>query len=273
MRPANPWVWRRALRDHGPNSQGFLLAMLMLSTYMDGQGFAYPAQRTWARDARMARNTLAKHITTASALGWLGIEEHPGGGQGWKQHLYRAALPDNVALDEKAEMIVDHIQAEVGEVETEAGSPMLSHVIPQAGSSLREPRRGTPGDTGREAGSNGHSNVAQSAIERGSNGSEAGSTRVSLKSLTQRTLKRSSHQEEAHAGACAFAINGVSEKAKTEDPEARERERDNTIVDLLSKGYTWADILTFTKSYGTTRNDVVRCETAWKRTQSEWDQT
>jgi len=100
-----PWTWARVLRDQGPRSRDFLCAMLVLRTWMDENGFAYPSNRTWAKAARMSINTLRKHIQTAKDEGWLGVNERGGAGQKWKLNTYRCAVPDAIELTEKDETL------------------------------------------------------------------------------------------------------------------------------------------------------------------------
>jgi hypothetical protein len=222
--------------------------MMALMTYMDSQGFAYPSQRTWTNAARMSRNTLTKQIALARTLGWLGVEER-GGGQSWKQHVYRAAIPDDVVLDEKAEAISDCIASEVGNVEPEAGSPSVSHVSGQAGSY-------------------GGVKLAQSEPEAGSNAPEAGSASVSLNSKIQRTLKRTLKREApTRVGDPTWRSDSGEPDAEkkfreAEDQKSRKR---RAICDLLGKGYTARDIVTFTVSFRTTLEEVSELEKQWRQ--------
>jgi hypothetical protein len=101
-RAVKPWTWARVLRDTGPKSRDFICAMLILRTFMDDDGFAYPTLRTWAAASRMAVGTLRKHCKTALTEGWLGLGDNPdAGGKAWKRHAYRAAVPALIKLTEK----------------------------------------------------------------------------------------------------------------------------------------------------------------------------
>ena len=67
-----PWMlWMQALRDRGPRNGRALCALLVLASYMDDDGEAWPGMRTWAKGARMAINTLTKYRDAAVADGWL----------------------------------------------------------------------------------------------------------------------------------------------------------------------------------------------------------
>lgn len=116
-RPVAPWTWRRALRDHGPRSQGLLLTLYTIGTYMDRDGIAWPSQQLIAAGARASVRTVQRHIAIAERAGWLGIQLAGRGGQGWRHNAYRAAVPDDVPLDDLDEGIADAITARNGDIE------------------------------------------------------------------------------------------------------------------------------------------------------------
>jgi hypothetical protein len=105
------------LRDHGPSDPGFLLVMLVLGTYMDKQGFAYPGQPTWAKAARMSTRMLQRYIARGRSLEWLVVVNAGRGGRGWAYNGYRCCIPDGIQLDEKDEAIADAIVAQAGDIE------------------------------------------------------------------------------------------------------------------------------------------------------------
>lgn len=116
-RAVAPWTWAKKLRDHGPSDPGFLLAMLVLRTYMDESGFAYPGQGTWAKGARKSVRMIQRYIVRAQHDDWLVVGNAGRTGQGWKHNGYRCCVPDWVALGEKDEVLADAVTAIFGEVE------------------------------------------------------------------------------------------------------------------------------------------------------------
>jgi hypothetical protein len=126
-RAVSPWTWGRCLRDHGPNDRLMLLILHTLRTYMDREGFAFPARAALAAGARVHLKTVARHLTAAAAAGWIHFEPRGhAGGQKWRSSTYRATVPDSVVLDEKSEMLADAIVSVHGEAEdTMQSSPLL----------------------------------------------------------------------------------------------------------------------------------------------------
>jgi len=116
-RAVKVWTWRRALRDHGPASNGLLLTLYTLSTFMDNDGFCYPGQATIARGARVSERTVRRHVDKAVSLGWLHVEPTRGQGQAWRGIAYRATIPDNVELDVVDNAITDALHSQQGDVE------------------------------------------------------------------------------------------------------------------------------------------------------------
>jgi hypothetical protein len=116
--PVAPWTWRRALRDFGPRDPGVLCSLLVLATYMDRNGFAWPSQKAWARGARVEVRSVQRHLQIAVAAGWVRIENAGRSGQGWRRNAYRCTVPDALPLDDKDEEISTAITAEFGEVDS-----------------------------------------------------------------------------------------------------------------------------------------------------------
>lgn len=116
-RAVKVWTWRRALRDHGPPSNGLLLTLYTLSTYMDNDGFAFPGQATIARGARVSERTVRRHVDQAVSLGWLHVEPTRGQGQAWRGIAYRAAIPDDLELDDIDDAITDALHSQQGDIE------------------------------------------------------------------------------------------------------------------------------------------------------------
>jgi hypothetical protein len=254
-RAVAPWTWRRKLRDHGPEDPSFLLAMLMLNTWMDGEGFAYPGQPKWAKAARTSVRNLQRHIAKGRRLGWIDVVNAGRGGKGWAFNGYRCCVPDDVPLDEKDERISDAIIAQAGDVGDDTA--MSSPTIPRAhGDDTERPMVTTNGHLGddKSASWSRHSYVVQTPA---------------LRTPALRTPAK----REAHTDVCA-ALALASEKKKTEeDQEAREQRKGEAIIALLQNGNTWDDIVKFTHSYGTTRDDVAKYEAIWRKTNAQWEQS
>jgi len=125
-RAVAPWTWRRALRDHGPKQPGLLLTLYTIGTFMDKDGFAYPRQALLARGARASVRTVRRHIQQAQRMGWIGVTESRTGGQSWRRHMYRAAVPDSITLDEKDEALSDVITAQNGDIEPKGADTLVS---------------------------------------------------------------------------------------------------------------------------------------------------
>jgi hypothetical protein len=112
-----PWTWRRMLREHGPDDPGFLLAMLMLGTYMDQQGFAYPGQQAWAKAARKSVRMLQRYIARGRREGWINVVNAGRSGHGWRFNGYRCCVPDYVDLGELDQTLADSVQSQAGDIE------------------------------------------------------------------------------------------------------------------------------------------------------------
>lgn len=93
--------------------------MLVLATYMDRGGFAYPGQPTWARAARKTVRTIQRYIARAKRDGWLEVVNAGRSGRGWAFNGYRCCVPDAVLLPEQDEEIATAIVAEYGDVEAD----------------------------------------------------------------------------------------------------------------------------------------------------------
>jgi hypothetical protein len=136
-RALSPWTWARALRDHGPNDRDFLCAMLILRTYMDNAGFAYPSLRTWAGATRMAVNTLRVILGKATAEGWLHVESRAGNRRQRVRNVYRCTVPGHIEVSDKDEEIAGALVAIHGDV------PRMSSGHSVTGS-VTEPARSLP---------------------------------------------------------------------------------------------------------------------------------
>jgi hypothetical protein len=256
-----PWTWARILRDHGPKSRDFICAMLTLRTWMDENGFAYPGLRTWAAGARMAVNTLRKHLDAAVRGGWLGVEVSHS-----KSHhnIYRCAVPPDVPLTEKDELLSLALSSQFGDigdgvstksdtpahssdvgVSTRSDTPEEPNALPEALPSCMplEPRAEGASEGLRV--SNGASVAYQKGPDRVStdglrvsNGADGVSPRLTLKS-SLKSLEVLEHPfSEEGAVASDSTGGGVRVKTKAKDPEAERKATEKRIQGALAK---WPD--------------------------------
>jgi hypothetical protein len=91
--------------------------MLVLNTYMNNEGFAFPGQPKWAAGARMSVRTIQRHIAAAKRTGWIAVLNAGRGGKGWAFNGYRCCIPDDLQLNEQEERIADHIAAQAGGID------------------------------------------------------------------------------------------------------------------------------------------------------------
>lgn len=130
-RAVKVWTWRRALRDFGPvkkdsksrtkdSDVSVFFTLLVLATWMDGNGLCHPSQKTIAKGARTTERTVRRHLARAEALGWLHISERRAQGHGWRRHEYRATVPPEVDLSDVDEELREYALTEYGEVEERA---------------------------------------------------------------------------------------------------------------------------------------------------------
>ncbi|MBS0416675.1 MAG: hypothetical protein JSR66_03105 [Proteobacteria bacterium] len=117
-RAVSAWTWRRMLRDHGPKDPSVRLSLFVLSTWMKSSGIAYPSQRKWAAAVRVSVRTIQRHQKVAVELGWLGLATAGKTDRGWRMLAYRAAVPDDLELDRKDELLSAAIIAKHGDIET-----------------------------------------------------------------------------------------------------------------------------------------------------------
>ena len=110
-RLVSPWTWRRALRERGPENPGELLTLLVIGTYMNRSGEAYPSQKLIASGARCSKRTVQRHITSAREQGWITVYLAGRAGQQWRHSMYQARVPDWLVLDDLDEEISDYIEA------------------------------------------------------------------------------------------------------------------------------------------------------------------
>lgn len=209
-RPVAPWTWRRALRDHGPRSQGLLLTLYTIGTYMDRDGIAWPSQELIAAGARASVRTVQRHIAIAERTGWLGVQLAGRGGQGWRHNAYRAAVPDDVPLDDLEEGIADAITAQNGGIETpERHDTIVSSPSAKGHDTIVSARTRTD----QERDDNRHQNVTTKAAKRDDNRSTT-SRHNSVVLTPALNSHRTPAQEEAHSFECARASASAREEPR-----------------------------------------------------------
>lgn len=111
-----PWTWRRALRDHGPQDRGYLLALMMLGTFLDRYGFAFPSLATWAAASRNSIRQQQRYLARARGDGWLVVERAGRRGKGWAFNGYRCSVPDSIKLDDRDQEIGDGLESQAGSI-------------------------------------------------------------------------------------------------------------------------------------------------------------
>src|SRR6266508_1643460 len=86
--------WRNAVRDAECLDSSAKLILLMLSTYMDASGLAWPAKTTLAGKARISARTVDRAISAAELAGFLNVTH----ATGYKRagNKYRATIPNSV---------------------------------------------------------------------------------------------------------------------------------------------------------------------------------
>jgi len=198
--------------------------MLALSTWMDGDtGYAFPGIRTWAGGARMAVNTLRKHLKSAIEGGWLGVEVSHS-----KSHhnIYRCAVPLDIELSEKDEMLATALVAQFGDIEDGVSAHSDTRTNGDGVSTMSDTRTTSedPSKTlrvsndGSVACQNDPLRVSKEGV-RVSNGADRVSPSVTLKSLKLLEVLEHPHREGAVASDVTDRVGGnLIDKPK--DPEA-----------------------------------------------------
>lgn len=212
-RPVAPWTWRRALRDHGPRSQGLLLTLYTIGTYMDRDGIAWPSQELIAAGARASVRTVQRHIAIAERAGWLGIQLAGRGGQGWRHNAYRAAVPDDVPLDDLEEGIADAITAQNGGIEPIERHDTIVSSPSVKGHDTIVSARTSPG---LERDDNRHQNVTTKTAE--GDDKNGRTSRHNSVVLTLYNSQRTHAKTEAQSKDCGASF---SEKGKRQEPGRR----------------------------------------------------
>lgn len=216
------------MRDYGPQQQGILLTLLMLGTFMDERGVAYPSQKTLARAARGCVRTVKSHVKQAKALGWLEVELAGRNGKGWRHYAYRCTVPDAVAIsvDERGATIV--------------APPSPS--APQRGATANAPPTPQGGAILSEGGASPSTEVVQQLVPTNSY-SETPALRTKSKSAASRPRDTRSAAQEPQAResfdarferrfGCKPPVHGGSAARSASEPDASPRA--TTTADLKS---------------------------------------
>lgn len=249
-----PWVWRKALRDRGPRSPSLLLTLYTIATFMNRDGYAFPGFDLIAKGARTSTRTVQRHIAEARRTGWLGVEA-AGTKKGWRKNSYRAAIPDDLELDETEERMADGLLAQEGEIGDEGDDTYMSSAKAtgddtrmSSASKSRDRFERVPEPVGDDKRHLTPAKVTTSEARGDDTGRNNVTTPASTNSLThQGTCARNSHSEtpisnshtdseEAHS-AQSRAASGVCENRNGEK-EIWEAQLDSTVRALIPKGFT-----------------------------------
>jgi hypothetical protein len=220
-RAVKPWTWRKALRDYGPRQQGLLLTLYTLGTYLDRDGFAYPAQKTLARGARTSVRTIRRHMRQAVGLGWMSMEQMNQGGQDWRCYRYRCAVPDHIPLSRLDETMADGIVSNYAEIE--GADKAMSSPSTERADSIVSPPASAPNPTC------GHPRPQRADIQSTTCG-QAGGQNVRTQLVP--TNSRLETHVRTHVGEGALARTVCANGISKEDQEAKIRELFAEVPDI-----------------------------------------
>ena len=97
-----PVRWRDAiLSEHGPERAVTQHVLLVLASFMNREGVAWPGQRKLSKTSRLAQKTIMEHVAYAEAAGWI-VRSFRGRGPR-AGHKYQAVIPVPILLEEVAE--------------------------------------------------------------------------------------------------------------------------------------------------------------------------
>lgn len=87
--------WRKAvLGPDGPQSGTTRFVLLALGSHMNEQGGScFPSTELLAKETRLSKRVVMRHIQFAVAEGWLERTEEMGYGKGWARADYQATIP------------------------------------------------------------------------------------------------------------------------------------------------------------------------------------
>lgn len=241
----SPWTWRKALRDHGPQDRGYLLALMMLGTFVDRSGFAFPSVATWARASRNSVRQTQRYLARARKDQWLAVVRGGRGGKGWAFNGYRCCVPDSVQLDERDQDIADGFESQVGSIPSDT---IMSSPSPQGRDLIVSHARADGTDTAaalppsqdrsatvQRQGGDDKSGAKVTTNQSGGDDISDGCLRHPDGTLTPalRTLAFRTHASEAPQGRRARV--GATDRIREEDPEVQRKRREaNRIVQELT---------------------------------------
>jgi len=218
-----PWTWRRCLRDFGPDDPTFFYVMLVLATYMDSSGFAYPGQGTWAKAARKSSRTIQRYIAIARRNGWISVVNAGRGGQGWAFNAYRCCVPDWIDISDLDERIGEHLAASEGDIER-SDTAMSSPSNNGHDTSMSAPLK--PGDFGGQGDDISESKVTTFRAEGDDKTAKKVTTQLCrTNSRSENSRSRTHAQEEAPAEAGVRVLSRKIPKTPATETEIEERRR------------------------------------------------
>lgn len=96
-------LWRNAvLGPNGPRSPVTRALLIVLSTWMDKSGFAFPGYGQIAKRSRFDRRVVLRHIKFAEEECWLDITKVKTSTNQWNRNEYTACIPRFVSGDCKS---------------------------------------------------------------------------------------------------------------------------------------------------------------------------
>jgi hypothetical protein len=248
--PVDRYNWQQQVcGEHGPGSPTARLVLLAISLHMNAQGAnAWPSQATIARRSCVSTRVVVKHLGIAERQGWLKRYEAGRNGQGWRLTGYEAVLPDHVY-----ELLPER--------------PWESDPKWQR----REPRSPPLPERGEQRAPN----VVNGARERGEGERQNLMNHVPTNLPSENLPSRTKPKREG-ALARTTRVERVFEKAM-EKPKAETQEdcegnrKLDVLLDLLSRGTTWSDCVLYTRSMGTTLNDVEKADAYLRAMRDQFD--
>jgi hypothetical protein len=109
---SRPLVWRKAIRESTLDASTKVV-LYTLSTYLNGEGVAYPSREELAAGASVSITTLDRAVRRAEAAGFVDVEHTRGGGYGENKRTnhYRVTLPVTASQRRRDEWPDDEVTA------------------------------------------------------------------------------------------------------------------------------------------------------------------
>jgi hypothetical protein len=308
--PVDRYTWQQQIcGEHGPNNSTARLILLAISLHMnaDGSG-AWPSQKTIAARALVTDRAVRKHLEIAVRHGWLARSIAGRNGQGWALHEYGAVVPDAVYdhIPEKpweADPKWERGERRSPPVAAKGAEPYSARSDSQAEGAERSTSKVRNGEA--EGAERSDAKVrnhvptnlpSENLPSRTIPKRERALARTALSFESSKTKTKAEEAERAirryliggysaaeivtltkgHYGVTIEDVQRVEAEEREGEPreaEDRERRKGEAIIALLQNGNTWDDIVKFTHSYGTTRDDVAKYEAIWRKTNAQWEQS